>query len=74
MKFRLPLLALVTGRRMSADFVIMEALVLVPAVGTLIAWGMTFLPVEHWIGHAVASVVGLSLIAAYGAELRHRNL
>jgi hypothetical protein len=74
MKFPLPLLALVTGRRLSADWVIMEAFVLIPAVGTLVAWGMTFLPVEHWIGHAVASVVGLSLIAAYGAELRRRNV
>jgi hydrogenase/urease accessory protein HupE len=74
MRFRLPLLALVTGRRLSADWVIMEAFVLIPAVGTLVAWGMTFLPVEQWIGRAVASVVGLSLIAAYGAELRHRNL
>jgi len=35
----LPLLALVTGRRLSADFVIMEALVLVPAVGALVALG-----------------------------------
>jgi hypothetical protein len=74
MKFRLPLLALVTGRRMSADFVILEALVLVPAVGTLVAWGMTFLPVERWVGGAAASVVGLGLIAAYGAELRRLNV
>ena len=74
MRFRLPLLALVTGRRMSADFVIMEALVLVPAVGTLIAWGMTFLPVERGVGGAAASVVVLGLIAAYGAELRRLNV
>ena len=74
MKFLLPLLALVTGRRLSADFVIMEALVLVPAVGALVAWGMTFLPVERWVGGAAGSVVGLALIAAYGAELRRRNV
>lgn len=74
MKFRLPLLALVTGRRMSAGFVIMEAFVLVPALGVLVVWGMTFLPVEGWVARAAGSVVGMTLIAAYGAELRRRNL
>ncbi len=73
MKFRLPLLSLVTGRRMSADFVIMEALVLVPALGVLVAWGKTFLPVEGWVTSAAVWVVVMPLIAAYGAELRRRG-
>ena len=58
---------------MSADFVIMEALVLVPALGVLVAWGKTFLPVEGWVTSAAVWVVVMPLIAAYGAELRRRG-
>ena len=73
MKFRLPLLSLVTGRRMSADWVVMEGLVLIPALGCLVVWGMTFLPVEGWVTSAAVWVVVAPLIAAYGAELRRRG-
>lgn len=73
MRFRLPLLSLVTGRRMSADFVVMEALVLVPALGVLVVWGMTVLPMEGWVARAAGWVVVAPLIAAYGAELRRRG-
>ncbi|MCA3756860.1 MAG: hypothetical protein IM669_04975 [Phenylobacterium sp.] len=58
---------------MSADFVIMEGLVLVPALGGLVSWGKTFLPVEGWVTSAAVCVVVMPLIAAYGAELRRRG-
>ena len=73
MRFRLPLLSLVTGRRMSADFVVMEGLALIPALGFLVVWGMTFLPVEGWVARAAGSVITMPLIAAYCAELRRRG-
>jgi len=53
--------------------VILEALLLVPAICALVAWGMTFLPIERWAGRAAASVITMALIAAYGAELRRRG-
>ncbi|MFM8819227.1 MAG: hypothetical protein ACKOD3_01585 [Phenylobacterium sp.] len=59
---------------MSADFVVMEGLVLVPALGGLVSWGKTFLPVEGWVTSAAVWVVVVPLIGASGAVLRRRGV